>query len=122
MTQINIWQGALILCQSPETFGQLGESTVYWEDAEQKFIAFTLTGAESISLSEIGRELPWFTNLVTDLGERQEDATVITQDNTSSIHWTSDIGQFERNKQIDIRLRHIRDLRNSGLLTVSVIQ
>jgi hypothetical protein len=88
----------------------IGGATVAWKSNRQRSIALSSTEAEYMSASEIAREITWLRYLLKELGYEQNDPTAICQDNTGAIGWIQGTGQFRRNKHIDIRIHHIREL------------
>jgi hypothetical protein len=66
--------------------------------------------AEYPSLSEISRETTWIRNLMKELGHEQTVATVVNQDNTCPISWAKGIGNFRKNKHVDIKIHLVREL------------
>lgn len=115
------WAGSSDRVSITGNVAQIGGSTVYWRSAQQKCIALSSTEAEYVSLSEIAREITWLRNLLSEFGVAQRLPTVITQDNTGAIDWSSDIGQFKKNKHIDIRLHHVRNLIRSNTITLQQV-
>ena len=99
-----------------------GDAVTTWKSTKQKCIALSSTEAEYVSLSECSREITWIRNLCSELGHSQENATKIFDDNTGAITWAMDISNFKRNKHIDLRLHHMRDLVEKNILNIQPIE
>ena len=88
----------------------------------QKCIDLSSKEDEYVGLSERSREIKWIRNLCSELGQSQENATTIFEDNSGAITWAFDISNFKRKKHIDIRLHHIRDLVEKNVVNIQPIE
>ncbi len=71
-----------------------------------------------MSLSEVGREITCMRNLRKELKYEQANGTEVTQDNIGAVDWASGDGQFRKNKHVDIRLHHERDLVQGNAIKI----
>lgn len=96
----------------------LGGAPVLWRSAKQPCTALSTTEAEYVSLSTVARDVHWLRRLCRELGMAQDKPTPLYEDNTGAIAWASDIGNFRRNKHIDVRVHHVRELVDSNDLAI----
>lgn len=67
------------------------------------------------------REISWIRSLLSEIQATQAKPTIVYQDNTGSIDWVSDMGQFNKNMHLDIQIHHIRDLVKKTLITIQAV-
>lgn len=89
---------------------QVGQATVSWASRKQNCVATSTMEAEYIALSEASSEAVWLRRLLGELGEVQQEATIIHEDNRSCIDFVSLERQNKRSKHIDTKLHHAKDL------------
>lgn len=99
----------------------LGGALIQWKSSKQTCIALSSTEAEYVCLSTTALEITWLRSLLSEMGFTQEKSTKIYQDNIGSITWAEDISNFKRNKHIDIRLHHVRELVQKGTIKIEPI-
>jgi hypothetical protein len=63
----------------------------------------------------------WVRNLMNELGHEQTSATPISQDNTGSISWAKGVGNFRKNKHVDIKIHHVRELIRKKMVKVPFV-
>lgn len=84
----------------------LSGGAVSWSSKKQKCVALSTAEAEYIALCSASQESIWLRQLMTELGNRPETATLIFEDSKSAIAMTNFHG---RAKHIDIKFHFIRD-------------
>ena len=82
---------------------------VHWRSTRQNIVAHSTTEAELIALDLIARETMWFRNLLSDIGLPRSNATMIHQDNQSTIKLVENPIYHQRTKHIEVRFYAIRD-------------
>ena len=76
------WGGDLIGRKSTSGYVfKLGSSTVSWRSKRQSVVALSSTEAEYIALSMASQEAIWIRNLLESMNFKQEDATILFEDN-----------------------------------------
>lgn len=88
----------------------LNGGVIHWASRKQDSVSLSSTESEYISLSEAGKEAKYLRMLLNELGELQEEATLIYGDNQSALKML----HFEKTsvytKHIDTRYHFIREL------------
>lgn len=87
-----------------------GGGAVTWRSKKQTTIALSSTEAEYVVLSEAGREACWLRNLYEELGQKQNEPTLIKGDNDGSIAMARNPQFHKQSKHIDIRWHWVRNL------------
>ena len=89
-------------------FFKLGSSTVSWRSKRQSVVALSSTEAEYIALSMASQEAIWIRNLLESMNFKQEDATILFEDNQGSIALAKNPKDHSRAKHIDIKYHFVR--------------
>ena len=87
----------------------LGSGPISWASKKQSTVACSSTESEYYALSETARETVWLRKLLGEMGQEQDSATTIWEDNQQTIVWALDAAHHGRNKHIDVRLHYVRD-------------
>jgi transposase InsO family protein len=93
---------------------------VAWCSRLQRTVALSSAEAEYLSLSDACKECSWLRSLLTELGFLQE-ATIILEDNQGAIAMANNPVQRRRTKHIDIRAHYIRQLVESGAVSLQYL-
>ena len=103
------WGGDLIGRKSTSGYVfKLGSSTVSWRSKRQSVVALSSTEAEYIALSMASQEAIWIRNLLESMNFKQEDATILFEDNQGSIALAKNPKDHSRAKHIDIKYHFVR--------------
>jgi hypothetical protein len=86
-----------------------------------KLVALSSTEAEYIGLCEAAKVIAWARQFLEELGFRQDEPTVIYEDNQSAIAMVNNGNDHGRTKHIDIRYHYIRDLVKDGQISVKYL-
>jgi hypothetical protein len=86
-----------------------------------KLVALSSTEAEYIGLCEAAKVIAWARQFLEELGFRQDEPTVIFEDNQSAIAMVHNGNDHGRTKHIDIRYHYIRDLVKDGKINVKYL-
>lgn len=98
----------------------VGGNAVSWRSCLQSVVALSTTEAEYIALSEAVKEAIWIKGLISDMGFKQEKATVWC-DSQSAICLSKNNTFHERTKHVARKYHFIRDIIEDGEVEVSKI-
>jgi hypothetical protein len=87
---------------------------ISWSSKRQECIALSTTEAEYIALSAASREAIWLRRLLGELGQHQEGATTIYEDNQATIMLSTNAKTGKRTKHIDVRYHFVRETISKG--------
>ena len=87
----------------------LNSHVISWQSRKQTSVATSSTQAEYQSLSSATKEALWLRMFLEEIGFKQQDATVIQQDNQSTISLAHNPINHGRTKHIDIAHHHLRE-------------
>jgi len=93
----------------------MANAAISWYSHRQDIVALSSTEAEYISLSAASREIIWVRTLQNEL-DKQNCATTIYVDNTSTMKLAESDAYRPRTKHIDVRFHHTRQLITSGII------
>lgn len=96
-------------------------AAVAWCSKRQQIVALSSTEAEYIALSSTVRESLWTLQLRDEIQEKSNGVLKIYCDNQSAIKLASGEAYRPRTKHIDIRLHHVRDQINAGVIELEYI-
>jgi hypothetical protein len=88
---------------------RFGTFPLFWMSKSQHCVAASSTEAEYIACSLASREVMYFRNLLAELKMPQSDATVIYEDNQSTIASVNNPASQGRLKHLDVSLHVIKD-------------
>lgn len=91
-----------------------GGGPVAWVSRRQTSVSLSSMEAEYLALSETCQELIWFRRLMADLGEPQQGATIVYEDNQSCLCFVNLEKTNKRSKHIDTKQHFIKDLCDRG--------
>ena len=93
---------------------KINGGTVSWASKKQTTIALSSAEAEYMAAGAAVQEILWLRTLLSELGWRQEAATVLLCDNQAAIALASDDVHHARTKHIDVRHHFIREHAAAG--------
>ena len=99
---------------------KLAKGLVSWSFYLQKTVALSSTKAEYMALSDCCRQVRWIINLLGEIGFPLFGFPLLG-DNMGSIFMSNNQAQDRRTKHIDVRYHHIREVTESGLVSVYYI-
>ncbi|KAI3635416.1 hypothetical protein MIR68_006550 [Amoeboaphelidium protococcarum] len=97
---------------------KLSDSPVSWSSKLQNVVALSSCESEYIALANSAKEAMWLRQLMKDIGYKQEEATVINEDNQGSIALVKGGSAHSRSKHIDVRHHFIRYCVQNGDLRI----
>lgn len=96
-------------------------AAISWHSKQQQIVALSSTEAEYIALSSTVREALWTLQLQNEICQKSNGAFTIYCDNQSAIKLASSDAYRPRTKHIDIRLHHVRDQLQAGVIELQYI-
>ena len=87
----------------------LNGAAIMWASRAQKSVALSTAEAEWYALCECGKDTLWIRKLLYELGLPQSDPTLLMEDNSSAIKWSTDSAAWARTRHIDTRHHAVRD-------------
>jgi hypothetical protein len=87
----------------------------------QSIVALSTTEAEFISAVSAGQEIVWMRSSLGELGYSFEAPSLLLVDNQSAIQVACNPEHHGRMKHLDLRFFWLRDMVNSGVITVRYI-
>ena len=88
----------------------VGTGPVSWRSKLQHTVALNTAEAEYLAAGDAAQEVMWLRAVLDELNLRQDEPTVIFEDNQGCIAMTIKPGQHQRTKHIDIRHHFIKEL------------
>ena len=85
---------------------------------KQKIIADSSTSAEFIAAHLAAKEVLWCRRLLASLGYPQKDATILFEDNLSTIAMIKNKSNGKRTKHLEVRFNMIRELVEKMVIVV----
>jgi hypothetical protein len=89
----------IIICGGPIT----------WKSQQKKTLAMSSCEGEYMALSEVGKEIVWICNFLTEIGIPFRRPKIFC-DSSSAINWSEDPVQHQRTKHVELQYYYIRDL------------
>lgn len=89
---------------------------VSWASRRQGCVSLSSMEAEYVALGETCQEVLWMKHLLKDLGEKQEEATVVHEDNQGCLSFVQSEKVSKRSKHINTKECFIRDLYEKGVI------
>lgn len=91
-----------------------GNGAISWRSHKQTCVSLSSMEAEYIALSDACQEAVWLRQLLQDFGEKQEDATIINEDNQGCISFVHAGRTSKRSKHIETRQFYVKDVCDRG--------
>jgi hypothetical protein len=95
---------------------QFAGNTICWRAIKQKCTATSTVEAEYIALSTAAKQHMWLLHAIEEL--RIQVPSALSTDNDGTIDLTNNPRISDRSKHIDVAYHHVRDLVETGKLTV----
>lgn len=92
---------------------------VAWGSHLQHSVTLSSMESEWVALGEAGQEAVWLRRILEDLGEKQNSATCILEDNQSCIHFVNSDRTTRRSKHIETKTNYVRELCEEDRLQLS---
>jgi len=99
----------------------LADGAISWTSKAQKTIALSSTEAEYMSISDASRQLVWIHSLLGEL-KIPIKSIPLCGDNQGSIFTAANPVTEKRTKHIDIRYHFIREVIDSGIVTLHFVE
>jgi hypothetical protein len=96
----------------------LGTGAVSWSSKKQPIVTLSTTEAEFVAASACACQAIWLRKILEELHFKQEEATVVYCDNTSTIKLSKNPVLHGRSKHIDVKYYFLRDLNNDGTIVL----
>ncbi|KAL4376396.1 hypothetical protein GQ457_02G039420 [Hibiscus cannabinus] len=110
------WAGSLDDMKSTSGYVfNLGSGAICWSSKKQQVVAQSTAEAEYIAAAAANQAI-WLRNLLSDLGFKQESATVLLCDNKSAIAIVENHVQHGRTKHINVKFHAIREAEKNSLI------
>ena len=91
---------------------QINGSTVSWSSKRQSCVARSSTEAEYVALSHATQEVVWLRRLLNDIGETQDQPSIMNEVNQGAIELSKNPRFHNRTKHIDVAYHFIRQKVN----------
>ena len=98
---------------------QINGSTVSWCSKRQSCVTRSSTEAEYVALSHATQEIIWLRRLFKDIGEKQEQPSIMNEDNQGAIELSRNPRFHKRTKHIDVAYHFVREKVNDKSIKVS---
>jgi hypothetical protein len=93
-------------------------AAVSWKSKKQTVVAQSTAEAEYVALYFAAQECVWLRRLLGDLGAKQSGATVVNEDNKSTISIAANPVGHPRTKHIDTKYHFSRQQQEDGILVL----
>ena len=97
---------------------QIQGSTVSWCSKRQACVARSTTEAEYIALSTTSQEAVWLRRLLQNVLKKQDNPTVVYEDNQGTIELTKNPKFHNRTKHIDVSYHFVREQVDNKVISV----
>ncbi len=97
---------------------QINGSTVSWCSKRQSCVSRSSTEAEYIALSHATQEVVWLRRILNDIGEKQEQPSIMNEDNQAAIELSRNPRFHNRTKHIDVAYHFVREKVNDKSINV----
>ena len=87
-----------------------------WASIKQGSVALSTAEAEYVSASEATTQAKWLRSILDDLGEKQEQATILFCDNMSAIAMARNPVFHQKTRHINRRIHFIREAVQEGVI------
>ena len=87
----------------------LGDGAITWSSKQQNSVALSTVEAEYMALSQATQEAVWLRRLTEELGQTNQEATIIYEDNQGAICTAQNPVFHRRTKHIHIRYHYVRE-------------
>ena len=109
------WAGSIDDMKSTSGYAfLLGTNICSWLSKKQKVVAQSSAEAEYVAAAKATSQAIWLRRILEDIGEKQQEATILFCDNKSAISIAKNPVNHERTKHIAIKYHFIRDAVEQG--------
>ena len=98
---------------------KIGTGAVSWSSKLQSVVTLSTTEAEYIAAVSGGTEILWMQNLLEEIGFGSPGSSTLHVDNRSAIQVAKNPEHHGRMKHLDLKFYWLRDVVNSGKISVS---
>lgn len=99
----------------------LANGIILWKSVRQTTIALSSTEAEYMAMSDCAKQLTWIHQMINEIGFPMKTLT-LRGDNQGSIFMAQNPITNARSKHINIRVHHIREKVDDGLIRLEFIE
>jgi hypothetical protein len=85
------WSGDVDRKSTSGALHYFGEDLVHWTSKKQGCVNLSNAEAEYVAASSCAQDVIWLRGVLCDLNYQQRDPTVIFEDNTAAIKWSSPV-------------------------------
>jgi hypothetical protein len=93
-------------------------SAVVWSSRQQRTVALSTAEAEYYALGDLARDIKWFRQLLSDLGNPLSDPTPAREDSRSAMKWAKDSASWSKTRHIDVIAHKLREWIDQKVLKV----
>ena len=97
---------------------QIQGGAISWRTGRQKSVTLSSTEAEYVALAEATKEVVHLRRLLAEIGEDQDEPTVVYEDNQSCIALAKSDRRKQRTKHIDVSRHFIKQYLDDGTLSL----
>lgn len=108
---------------------KVNNAPIYWSSKRQTLVTLSSSEAEYVALSSCAKQVIWLRRLFYEMrtnkaitDEPKLPATVINTDSSSGLSLATKQVVSERNKHIDIKIHHVKDLIRDNIIIVNLIR
>ena len=113
------WAGDLSTRRSTTGYVfQIQGSTVSWCSKRQACVARSTTEEEYVALSTASQEAVWLRRLLQNVLKKQDNPTVVYEDNQGTIELTKNPKFHNRTKHIDVSYHFVREQVDNKVISV----
>jgi hypothetical protein len=102
------WGGDVDRRSTSDALHYFGEDLVHWTSKKQVYVALSTAEEEYVAASSCAQDVIWLRGVLCDLNYQKREPTVIFEDNTAAIKWSS--GSSRRAKHIDLKFCFVHEV------------
>eukprot|EP00961_Rhodomonas_salina_P243296 3287693-Rhodomonas_salina.4 len=99
----------------------LNGAAVSWQSTRQQVTALSTAEAEYYAASVAGTDVTYMQRIMGDLGYKQEQPTVLWEDNMECICMSQTSVMYHKARHIDTRVYHLRELCKDGVMVLEKV-
>ena len=99
----------------------LNGAAVSWQSTRQQVTALSTAEAEYYAASVAGTDVTYMRRIMDDLGYKQEQPTVLWEDNMACIYMSQTSVMYHKARHIDTRVYHLRELCKEGVMVLEKV-
>ena len=101
------WIGCLNDMSTSGFVFSLGLSLCSWSTRKQSIVALSSVAAEYVAASRAATQAAWLKKILEDIGEKQEESTIVFFDNKSVNAISENLVSHDRTKHTTIKYHYI---------------